>query len=831
MRLPLFRVGISLLFFVSDLSRAVVPGVSTFEIAHFFPLQVGTYWLYQLKGDVPTTKIKVVAKTTPYMLNGMQATLFDEWRYGWKTLNLLKKQRFFTNDASGVSKLDDVEVCFDPPAYRYLPPIVTTGDVYSNTNGTSCTGHIASRTITVGGLESIKTPDFQGEALRINEVIIDTSPVSPPNATSTITTTHWYAEYIGLVKEDAVTTMDMPFPPYSQTIRSTKEIVSASNLGDDEKDDGCSECSVGNPINYGTGNKFQVETDFESPGQFPLRFQRFYNSRTAGSATLGIGWRHNYDSSLTPILDATPPTVVVSRASGKAFIFIQNNGVWKSDADVTDKLEAVETDLSGNVTKWRYTGPTDEIEIYDQDGKLLSITNRSGMSQTVTYQPNSSLIAAVVDSQARRLDFSYNTGTNLLAQISDPNQQVISFTYDTAQNLTKVAYQDSKVRTYRYDEPSNIDGVDLPHALTSIVDENGAVFAMWHYDSKGRAVSSEHANGAEKVVVSYGENGTTVIIDSLGQTRTFNVQKVLGVSKNTNLSDPCPNCRDGATASKTYDSNGNVTSRVDFNGNMTCYAYDLVRNLETVRIEGLSMDVSCASSFGMTSLVAPRRKRTTQWHATYRLPTKVAEPNRITTYDYDTSGNLQSRTEQATTDATGTARIWRYTYNQVGQVHTVTGPRTDVDDTTTYDYDSQGNLATVTNALHQATTLSNYDANGRVGRIVDANGLTTDLTYWERGWLKTKTVGGETTRYDYDGTGLIKTITLPDASYIAYTYDDAHRLTDIADSAGNSIHYTLDLMGNRTGEDVKDPTGTLTQQVTRVYDSLSRLQQVTGAAQ
>ena len=74
-------------------------------------------------------------------------------------------------------------------------------------------------------------------------------------------------------------------------------------------------------------------------------------------------------------------------------------------------------------------------------------------------------------------------------------------------------------------------------------------------------------------------------------------------------------------------------------------------------------------------------------------------------------------------------------------------------------------------------------------------------------------------------------MTLPNSSAITYRYDDAHRLTQITDSAGNTITYTLDNMGNRTAESVKDPGGTLARATARVYDALNRLQQITRAAQ
>ena len=37
----------------------------------------------------------------------------------------------------------------------------------------------------------------------------------------------------------------------------------------------------------------------------------------------------------------------------------------------------------------------------------------------------------------------------------------------------------------------------------------------------------------------------------------------------------------------------------------------------------------------------------------------------------------------------------------------------------------------------------------------------TTLTYHPRGWLTTRTVGGEQTTYDYDGVGQLTKVTLP----------------------------------------------------------------------
>ena len=74
-------------------------------------------------------------------------------------------------------------------------------------------------------------------------------------------------------------------------------------------------------------------------------------------------------------------------------------------------------------------------------------------------------------------------------------------------------------------------------------------------------------------------------------------------------------------------------------------------------------------------------------------------------------------------------------------------------------------------------------------------------------------------------------MTAPDESFVSYTYDNAHRLTQVQDSAGNRVEYVLDAMGNRTAENWKDAGGALKKTLTRTIDALNRVQQVTGGTQ
>ncbi len=243
-----------------------------------------------------------------------------------------------------------------------------------------------------------------------------------------------------------------------------------------------------------------------------------------------------------------------------------------------------------------------------------------------------------------------------------------------------------------------------------------------------------------------------------------------------------------------------------------------------------------------------------------RLPTKIAEPLRITAYSYNGDGVICApfgpttlevlcrKQVQATTDADGSmvwsatpdgpARVWSYTYNGDGQVLTIDGPRAETpNDITTFTYYladdpvgnyKKGDLASTTNAKGHVTSFTHYDGVGRLARSVDPNGLETLLDYYPRGWLKTKrigttAVGYETTTYEYDSLGQLKKVTLPDLSFTSYDYDAAHRLTDVRDGLNNHIHYTLDPMGNRIVEQAYDSANTLVRVHSRTPDALNRV--------
>jgi YD repeat-containing protein len=597
-----------------------------------------------------------------------------------------------------------------------------------------------------------------------------------------------------------------------------------------QKSNGPSPCvDQGNPVNASTGNKWQHEIDFSS-GAFGLTFDRYYNaSITTDIAHLAIGWMHPYAQKIN--IQAFSSWLEIFRSNGKKYIFKRTGNIYVADADINDKLAELK-DVNGNRSGWQYTTGDQVVENYGVNGKLLSITDRTGLAQTLTYSdastpttvaPAAGLLLRVTEPFGHQLNFTYDANSRL-STLTDPAGGVYRYGYDAHNNLVSVTYPDGASKTYHYENAS------FPHALTGITDENGSRFATYTYDAQGRGISTEHAGGAERVSLAYNADGSTTVTDALGTVRTYQFQTILGVVKPKGQSQPGGSGCGASASALTYDANGNVASRTDFNGNRTDYAYDLTRNLETSRTEGLSASGAATPA---------TRTITTAWHSTLRLPVQITNGNQQTTYRYNSQGEVTEKTVKDL--AVNTARTWTttYTYGAVPGVllqKIEDGPRTDVTDVTTTDYYSadascqgghfgcRGQLQQVTDALGHVTRLTRYSAHGQVEELIDPNGLVTTLTYDLRQRLLSFDAGGETTTYSYDPAGQVTKVARPDGSYLAYSYDAAHRLTQTQDNLGNTLTYTLDALGNRIQEEAHDPSGQLAHSQSRVYDALSRLQ-------
>ena len=271
-------------------------------------------------------------------------------------------------------------------------------------------------------------------------------------------------------------------------------------------------------------------------------------------------------------------------------------------------------------------------------------------------------------------------------------------------------------------------------------------------------------------------------------------------------------------STKTYSySSSFITSVTDEEGRVTNYT----RN-------SIGQPTQIVDGYGTASA----RTTSITWHSTLHVPTEIVQPGLTTDYTWNSSGQLTQVTQTDTTTTSvpystnGQTRTWAYTYNSYGYLLTVDGPLSGTGDTVTYTYDTNGYFASITNEVGQTWTVSAVDGRGYPTTIVDANSITTSLTYDSEERLKSVTVDptglNAVTALDYDVVGDITKITRPNGSYLQYTYDDARRLTKIQDNTGAYIGYSHDNLGNIRARRIKETDGTLLLSQAATFDELGR---------
>jgi YD repeat-containing protein len=679
--------------------------------------------------------------------------------------------------------------------------------------------------------------------------------------------------------------------------------VRVNGGGDASKDVGPSMCSYHHdPIHDTTGNLALIENDVASR----VPFTRYYNSLASFGGLLPAGWSHSYSQRL--ILTSNSASAV--RPSSEHVNFIKTNGAWvNADTDFNYSL------IANTDGTWLIKIHNGTIEKYDAAGGLLNIYQANGSSLSASNQAGGLIVQ---DQFGRGLSLTKNSA-GYLGGIADlKGNALANYTFGSNANvyaLAAVVYPNpvgDQQRQYLY------ENTNFKSSMTGIIDEKNAAlntgvrYASWTVDVNGKTSASVNAGGVGGGNTVRLSDSSVAITDPLGTVRNINYVFINGHALMASSGQPAGSGCNASTSTVSYDANGNVTQKDDFNGHRICYINDQSRNLELARIEGLTGQTGANASATPTAcssvtnngatLPDGGRKVSTQWHPNWTLKASQAEPLLLTTWVYNgqpdpfNGGQVAScvspmygtasvptlpdgspitvlckKVEQATTDINGsqgfaatlasnasgsaTQRQWTYTYNQYGQVLSATDPLLH---TTKYAYypdtsfsgsglsaqgHQMGDLLSVTNAVGHITQFTAYDLAGHVLSSTEPTGLVNVYSYTPRGWLSTvkqcavapcdltASSSGLLTSYDYWPTGLLKQVNFPDGAFLSYAYDDAHRLTGISDAAGNTVTYSLDNMGNRIGEQLKDRSGVLARNITRGYDALNRLQSVTGAAQ
>jgi RHS repeat-associated protein len=207
------------------------------------------------------------------------------------------------------------------------------------------------------------------------------------------------------------------------------------------------------------------------------------------------------------------------------------------------------------------------------------------------------------------------------------------------------------------------------------------------------------------------------------------------------------------------------------------------------------------------------------------------ELGRTTSYTYDSNGNVLTVSQPTVGSQTPTTT---YTYNSFGQVLTVTDPLGHV---TTNTYDEKGNLTSVTTPAPDGSTPASvtqftYDSLGQLTQITDPLNRVTTIAYNSVGLISTITdAQNNVTSYGYDARGNRTSVTDALNKTTTFTYDTGDKLTQITGPSPDGIApgpvttFGYDYRGRRTS--VTDANNKTT---TYAYDDADRLTSVTDAA-
>ncbi|MXS80217.1 RHS repeat protein, partial [Nitrosomonas sp. GH22] len=400
---------------------------------------------------------------------------------------------------------------------------------------------------------------------------------------------------------------------------------------------------------------------------------------------------------------------------------------------------------------YRYEILNRALLAFDSAGKIVTYTHPSGVQAKFTY--SGANLTQVANSLGRVLNFSYS-GTRI-STVGD-GVRSISYAYDTNGNLTSYTDATAKATTFQYDLPGRITKFFYPSNPST-------AFATNVYDTLGRVQTQTNAAGKLYTYYFAGSRSEEVDPNGAGLVSYFDARgkELRSINKL------------GKITTNTYDGHGRLTRKVFPEGNALEYVYHdapcaatekrCTHNVSQVKqvakpgsgLATLTSSFTYETAFNKVARATdPRGKFTTYTYTEQGNPLTItspadtmgAQPETTFAYtDYTASGypkfylpTLQTRMITAI-DTVATKTTYSktnkyvpqtvvvdsgilklkltttFTYDAVGNLTLVNGPRTDVTDTTAQAFDAQRRVTTRTNALSKQTVLA-YDDDGHLIR-------------------------------------------------------------------------------------------------------------------
>jgi RHS repeat-associated protein len=623
----------------------------------------------------------------------------------------------------------------------------------------------------------------------------------------------------------------------------------------------------GNPVDPLSGMKLQVETDYVGAGPNPMVYRRYYSSQgfsyddtveNVRKFTLGQsnGWRFIPFPELRQfVLQSGEQAVRVIRPDHESIVFRrQPSGAWATHSAVPYHLES-------SANGWLLLTGDNTLERYDVNGRIVESTNAQGLATAYgwheyiwpgfswpgsSFGPEKWIVPSHIDDGfGHRINFAVIDKQALERHMVDPAGGAVRYNH----GMNWVAYP----------EVVNSDGTKSPHQVGygyETSQSGGAMYIrreayqpdvpypMWyHWHGDSPMVSHQYYVKFEDggwikrypTTFSYDSPTQTTVTDHFGGKRIYTFAEVNGVKRIKSIQGSCAtSCTPTlAKVDYVYNTDGSwKETQTDAEGYITEKRYKKNGMIEwLVQAKGTAL-----------------QRSTYMVYRTLPMEQFLKDKVYITNKDYfDGSSEVLEikyeyepgtrRTKSVTTKdiARNISQTVSYEYYPEGSgrkshlLKSVDGPRTDINDKTTYDYDESGNMPTVTNPLGHTTKVLEVDAHGHPLAVEGPNKNVTKYKWDARGHLReiSQQPSGSLLKIDYHPNGEIKKTISVSGKTLNYEYDFLRRIKKVYNIEG-SIEYNYTLQPAATGGEMvdiktKDPSGVIMRDLTQIKNGFDQL--------
>ena len=429
--------------------------------------------------------------------------------------------------------------------------------------------------------------------------------------------------------------------------------------------------------------------------------------------------------------------------SGRDVFALNGKGVLKkADQIESEKLSSLplRKELSTTGPVWRsritpaFIPPKNGRIKYNALGRATTFQLDTGKVEAWTWD-EADRVSEWTDRDGMKTRYDYDSHNNLVGVIEN-NKPAVTFEYNEADLLVSAKDAAGGWNRYEYDGFGN---------CIAVHDETGTDVRL-EYDL---------ANRLRKYVS--GEKSTVLEYDSEGRT-----SKVLVSEK--------------PIVSYTYDVDGRIATETDALGLTSTYAYDGDDRITSVRRSDNSEDKVEYGEHGYSVVSASSHdtKATREYDQDGRL-TRLLQPDGLEVrYEYDERG-LPIKIE----DSSGATL--NYEYNALGRI---IGEQTTDGRSRKWEYDGAGRPNLVQDGNVKASF--NYSPDGGQSALITDGANSSRIDYDKTGRpIKKVDPAGQTTEYEYDRLGLLKSIK-SSSGILSYEHDSDGRLTKITRTVGST---------------------------------------------